>query len=400
MPLLELSRSTCKISKNINGRFEIQSSNFKVQNLRVMGRMGEGRCTLVLSFGVLLILGWLISSCAGLGSTKPVVKIGLVASFEGLHRHLGYDVLYAVKLAVRERNVAGGVSGYMVELVALDDGNDPAQATLQARKMIVDPDVMGVIGHFSDEAALAALDEYHRAGLALITTVAVNAVTERGYPEVFRLYARNDLLGEEAASYVVEELGMSRLAILRGCDDLADVFARTAEQLSATVVLDANLTRNTHHASRLTSAELVFFSGGAVEGGELIARAREAGIEATFMGGSGLDSPLLVQIGGEAVRGTLYITAVPRINGGDFVAGYQALAGYLPGPQAIIAYDATRVLLEVLARAVELRGRPTRDAVLAEISALQDYPGLIGPITFDDQGDLVEPKTYVYRFEL
>jgi branched-chain amino acid transport system substrate-binding protein len=399
MPSLELSRSTCKISKNINGRFEIQSSNFKVQNLRVMGRMGEGRCTLVLSFGVLLILGWLISSCAGLDSTKPVVKIGLVASFEGLHRHLGYDVLYAVKLAVRERNVAGGVSGYMVELVALDDGNDPAQAPLQARKMIVDSDVMGVIGHFSDEAALAALDEYHRAGLALITTVAVNAVTERGYPEIFRLYARNNLLGEEAASYVVEELGMSRLAILRGRDDLADAFARMAEQLGATIVLDADADF-TFHVSRFTSADLVFFSGEAVEGAELIARAREAGIEATFMGGSGLDSPLLVQIGGKAVRGTLYITAVPRIDDGDFVAGYQALAGHLPGPQAIMAYDATRVLLEALARAIELRGRPTRDAVLAELSALQDYPGLIGPITFDDQGNLVEPKTYVYRFEL
>ncbi|MCK4449974.1 MAG: hypothetical protein KAX26_05225, partial [Anaerolineae bacterium] len=78
---------------------------------------------------------------------------------------------------------------------------------LQARKMIVDADVMGVIGHFSDQAALAAVDEYHRAGLALITPVAADAVTERcpelvegrGYPEIFRLYARNDLLGKEAA---------------------------------------------------------------------------------------------------------------------------------------------------------------------------------------------------------
>jgi len=167
-----------------------------------MGRISKGRCTQALALGVLFILGWLIVSCAGLRSTRPVVKIGLVAPFEGLYRHLGYEVLYAVKLAVRERNAAGGVSGYMVELVGLDDGNDPARARLQARKMIVDSDVMGVIGHFSDEAALAALDEYHWAGLALITQVAADAVTERGYPEVFRLYARNDLLGMESASYV------------------------------------------------------------------------------------------------------------------------------------------------------------------------------------------------------
>ena len=359
----------------------------------------QGGCTRALSLGVLFILGWLLSSCAGLGSTRPVVKIGLVAPFEGLHRHLGYDVLYAVKLAVRECNAAGGVAGYMVELVALDDGNDPAQAPLQARKMIVDTDVMGVIGHFSDEAALAAVDEYHRAGLALITPVAADAVTERGYPEVFRLYACNDLLGKEAARYAVKELGISRLAVLRGRDDLADAFAQMAEQLGATVVLDAD-TDFTFHVSRFTSAELVFFSGGAVEGAELIAEARRAGIEATFMGGSGFDGPQLAQIGGEAVRGTLYITAVPRINGGDFVAGYRALAGRLPGPQAVVAYDATRVLLEALARAIESEGSPARDAVVTELNALENYPGLIGPITFDDNGDLVDPQTYVYRFEL
>lgn len=349
------------------------------------------------------MLGCLLSSCTGLGSTRPVVKIGLVAPFEGLHRHLGYDVLYAVKLAVRERNATGGVSGYMVELVALDDSNDPAQSPLQARKMIVDaeaPAVMGVIGHFSDQAALAAVDEYHRAGLALITPVAADAVTERGYPEIFRLYARNDLLGKEAARYAVEELGMRRLVVLRSRDDdLADAFIQTAEQLGATIVLDADVDL-TFHVSRFTSAELVFFSGGAVEGGELIAQARDAGVEAVFMGASGLDSPQLGQIGGEAVRGTLYITAAPRLNGGarlpaDFVAGYQALAGRLPGPQAILAYDAACVLLEALARAIESEGRPTRDAVVAELGALQNYPGLTGPVTFDENGDLVDPETYV-----
>jgi branched-chain amino acid transport system substrate-binding protein len=344
-----------------------------------------------LSLGVLFILGWLISGCAGLGSTRPVVKIGLVAPFEGLYRHLGYDVLYAVKLAVRECNAAGGVSGHKVELVALDDGNDPARSPLQARKMMVDTDVMGVIGHFSDETALAALDEYHQAGLALITPVAADEVTEQGYPEVFRLYARNSLFGGKAASYVVEELRMSRLAVLRGRDDLADAFVRTAEGLGAEVVLDAD--------TGFTSAELFFFSGGAVEGGELIVRARDAGVEAVFMGGSELDSPQLAQIGGEAVRGTFYITAVPRINGGDFVAGYRASTGRLPGSQATVAYDATCVLLEALARAIDSRGEPARDAVVAELETLEDYPGLIGPITFDDRGDLVEPRTYVYRFE-
>ena len=82
------------------------------------------------------------------------------------------------------------------------------------------------------------------------------------------------------------------------------------------------------------------------------------------------------------------------------MAGYQSLAGHLPGSQAIVAYDAARVLLEALARAIESRGGPSRDAVVAELGALQGYPGLIGSIAFDSKGDLVEPRTYVYRVEL
>lgn len=343
-----------------------------------------------------------------LGSTQPVVKIGLVAPFEGLYRDLGYEALYAVKLAVRERNEAGGVGGHMVELVALDDGNDPTQAPLQARKLMIDPDVMGVIGHFSDETALAAVDAYHRAGLALITSAAANAVTEQGDPEIFRLYARNGLLGAEAARYAVEELGVSRFAVLRGRDDLADAFIRRAEQLGAEVALDANADF-TFHVSRccqwtsLASAELIFFSGSAVEGGELIAQLRQAGIEAIFLGGSALDSPLFRQIGGEAVGGSLYITAAPKIESAaafpaDFVSGYQALAVRLPGSQAIVAYDAAGVLLEALDRAIASQGSPARQAVVAELGAIQDYPGLLGSLTFDDRGDLVDPQTYVYGF--
>ena len=96
-------------------------------------------------------------------STRPIVKIGVAAPFEGLYRSMGYEALYAVKIAVDLRNQEGGVSGYMVELVALNDDNDPSEAVLTARTMIVDPYVLGVIGHLSDRATLAALDRYHRA---------------------------------------------------------------------------------------------------------------------------------------------------------------------------------------------------------------------------------------------
>jgi hypothetical protein len=100
---------------------------------------------------------------------KSTVKIGLSAPFEGLHREFGYEALYAVQIAVRERNEAGGVGQrYLVELVALNDLNEAETAAEQARKMAVDPKVLGVLGGLSAETAPAA-PEYEQLGLAFLT---------------------------------------------------------------------------------------------------------------------------------------------------------------------------------------------------------------------------------------
>jgi hypothetical protein len=100
---------------------------------------------------------------------KPTVKLGLSAPFEGLHRDVGYEALYAVQLAVRERNGDGGVGQrYLVELVALNDLNQAEKAVEQARKMAVDPGVLGVLGGLSVETAQAA-PEYEQLGLTFLT---------------------------------------------------------------------------------------------------------------------------------------------------------------------------------------------------------------------------------------
>jgi hypothetical protein len=111
----------------------------------------------------------LVTACSFPGSVKPTVKIGLSAPFEGQYRDLGYEALYAVRLAVRERNAGGGVGQrFLVELVALNDFNEADKAVEQARKMAVDPAVLGVIGGWSPETALAA-GEYERLGLSFLT---------------------------------------------------------------------------------------------------------------------------------------------------------------------------------------------------------------------------------------
>ncbi|MDQ3250490.1 MAG: ABC transporter substrate-binding protein [Chloroflexota bacterium] len=68
-----------------------------------------------------------------------MIKIGLLAPFEGLYRRTGYEALAAMRLAIAETPVAG------IDLLplALDDSQNP-QRTLQ--KLLADASVRAIVG--------------------------------------------------------------------------------------------------------------------------------------------------------------------------------------------------------------------------------------------------------------
>jgi branched-chain amino acid transport system substrate-binding protein len=110
----------------------------------------------------------LIVALAGCRSVDPVVKVGLVAPFEGRDRAIGYDAIYSARLAVREINAAGGINGRRLALVALDDGGDEDLARQAAATLVRDPAVVAVVGHFLPATTAAAAPVYANAGLPLL----------------------------------------------------------------------------------------------------------------------------------------------------------------------------------------------------------------------------------------
>lgn len=123
----------------------------------------------------------LFTACS---STPPVVKIGLVAPFEGRERKIGYDVIYSARLAVREINEAGGISGTYVALVALDDGGNVTFAEATAQSLIVDPAVVAVLGHWLPETTTAAAPLYQAAALPFV--IPGPSVSPATLPDAFR----------------------------------------------------------------------------------------------------------------------------------------------------------------------------------------------------------------------
>ncbi len=96
------------------------------------------------------------------------MKIALVAPFEGRHRDTGYAVFPGFRETLQKQMKAGGVGAYQVEFVAYNDSGDPAYAERIAHNVVIDPQVMLVIGHLRADTTLAALPVYANAGLPVL----------------------------------------------------------------------------------------------------------------------------------------------------------------------------------------------------------------------------------------
>ncbi len=296
-----------------------------------------------LSFA-LLLLG---ARCALPGSIPPSVKIGLVAPFEGLYRSEGYDALYAVKMAVREANASWEVRVYRLELVALDDRNLPPEAAVAAGKISLDPDVVGVIGHLSEEATLAALPIYTRYRLPLVVPIP--------------LLEEPEALGERAFSpYSYSPLWPQNLCT----KGKALVFSCPGSAIQSKILAYCPAERVDFYCypefpPELHDYRVAFWPGDEVKGAEVLLKLRGNGFKGEFWGRPGICSPLFEALAGEKGNWCLGFEKEPDV---AFVDEYRKISGAEPGPFAYPAYIAAKALIKAIAEA-SAEGKITRERV-------------------------------------
>lgn len=76
-----------------------------------------------------------LSSACAVVHTGSTVRIALLAPFEGRYREIGYNALYAARLALKDSGMSS------VELLPIDDGGTAESAADRARAFVSDPSV-------------------------------------------------------------------------------------------------------------------------------------------------------------------------------------------------------------------------------------------------------------------
>ena len=373
--------------------------------------MRKSLFTAVVSLGLILAL----ASLGAAGSVKDGLKIGATGPFTGAAAAPGMEIFNSIKLAVAERNAAGGIGGVQVEVVMGDTAGDAAQGVNVAEKFCTDDKIYGVVGPAMSDITAATLRIYSGCELAQISSAASKSdLTEKGYKNFFRVCARNDAHGPAVAAYIAKELKVKNAYLLNAKDDysqnLTDEVAKTLESLGVKDVWrDTVVSGEKDYSPVLTKVkarnpELVFFaSKPAPDMTVMVRQMKELGIKAIFFGSEGAkDKKEFIGASEGAAEGAYvyhFATDINKIPEAQnyvkaFEAQYGTLSGFGPS-----AYEAANILLDALAKAAE-DGTITRAEVMANVAATSKRPGILGfPVTFDSKGDLKGGATYIFKVE-
>lgn len=354
--------------------------------------------------------------------SKPLVitdriKIGIVSPITGDQAKIGQDLRNGALLAVDEANKRGGIGGFKVQSVPQDDKHDPREAVIVANRFVSEPDMAVVVGHLNSACTMPAGAIYAKAGVLEISPASTNPdISKQGYATFFRDCATDAVQAPSAADFAYQKLGKRKFAILHDKstygEGLAKQFRAELGKLGVKELMYEGITQGDQDFNAILSRvksvnpEAIYFGGMYPEGAMLARQARDMGLNAPFIGADGIMDAKYVEMGGKATEGDYGTFLSPPAESlpaaADFVKGYNKSYGEV-GPYSAYAYDAANIAMKAIEQAIKKDGKKTangtevpREAILREMRAIHDYPGITGKVTFDKNGDPENQIIHMY----
>jgi branched-chain amino acid transport system substrate-binding protein len=209
-----------------------------------------------------------------------------------------------------------------------------------------------------------------------------------------------------SGKYMAETYKGKKVAIL---DDrqsygkgLADVVARTLEQAGVPVAYRGSVTAGERDFSAIVTSlkdqniDAVYFGGYHPELGLIVRQARALGLQARFIAGDGLNNAEYWSITGAGGEGTLYTdspSAASSPAARDLVAAFRAGGHTDAGNFAFYSYAAVQIIADGLKAA----GKPDGKGLAKALHA-GSFETVVGPVRFDEKGDVVNPAYVLYQW--
>jgi branched-chain amino acid transport system substrate-binding protein len=329
-------------------------------------------------------------------------SIGLMAPITGDAAPLGEEQRNWGKFGLDEFNKANDTK---FKLVEGDTQLDPGQASTVAQQMVSNDAVRAVVGPAGSQEIDAVGPVFERADLGFISQSATaTELTNGDYPTFSRVVPKDSVQGPTDAKYIVDELKAKKVVTV---DDqtsystgIADVLEDELKKANVSVQRESVSQKATDFSAIVSrvpdDADVVFLPWQLAANAQQVGKQlQEQGKDAVIFGSDGLFSPDDFSIEGSYVSAFAPdITSIPESK--EVADAYTKEYGEF-GTFGPPTYAAMEVVAKAILAACK-EGDPSREAVTEQIRKVEIPDSVLGqPIKFDENGDLVNAKFFIFR---
>jgi branched-chain amino acid transport system substrate-binding protein len=361
-----------------------------------------------------ILIALIATACGGPSEpTKGDLTVYVAVPLSGFQANGGQTVLGGVRLAADEFNRAGGLLGYKLVVVPLDDESDSDVAVSLADQVKSDiasgKRVLGLIGHYNSGQTLAAMEIYKDLPIVVLTPTASEvSLTQKGYTNFFRINANDATQARVDAQFLVSKLGAKKVAIVHNddpygiglgqalSDELGKLGAATATQIQVKVEQSEYVTEV--QQLKAAAPDAIFYAGYEVETPYLRNALVNAGVKVPFMASDGAFLSATIDESDGTAEGMYLSAFAPEpsaVVDKNWIAAYQAVEYRNPDTYSINGYSAMQVLGEAVKKANSIDVKAVTDALRAI-----DLTTPIGHISYDANGDLKAADQRIYIFQV
>ena len=304
-------------------------------------------------------------------------------------------MLRGVAQAQNEINNRDGINGVPLKVAIANDDNDPAIAQKLAQAFADNPNILGVVGHFSSDVTLAAASVYEQASLVAISPTSTSVSLSSAGDYIFRTVPSDRFAGNALAKYFLEQLGKQKAAVFYNSQSnysnslkdsfSTDLVSNGGEVIAEFDLADANFnpTYAVQQASNRGTEALVLLATSSTLNSAL-AVAQINNHQFPLLAGDDVYTPQTLQTAGKATVGM--VIAIPwHIRGKVNPDFPQAASRLWKGDvnwRTALAYDATQALI------AGIKSNPSRQGIQQTLSQSQFVTkGASGLIRFLPSGD-------------
>jgi branched-chain amino acid transport system substrate-binding protein len=340
----------------------------------------------------IIVAGTVVVGCG----SKPVVGVLLPTS--GAASPYGNSMKNGIDLAIQQ-GLADGTLASSVEFVWADSATDPDRAAAELENLADQGAKIVIVGTTSDSAK-AVLPVLDRANVVALSPSASAPNLTKDSKLFFRVFASDELEGRRAGRFLREEQDASTVLIYaedseqaRGIEPpFRQVFEQAMEgrAVGRVSLANPNWTQESTDLLAVHNPEAVYIIGYADPSLQVLRHLREKQYDGTICLTSAFYSGEVIEREPQLVEGVFF--PQPAFDMKDdrdlvqgFVTSYREAYGHDPDIYAAHAFDAARVVFQVI---VEAKAYETSELRKAFMFGVKEFPGVTGIIQFNDYGDV------------